>query len=171
VNPAGLEENRMTTNDVEENLRELESMPETVAAQTRSLSAERWETPVWNAEGGWNRRQLLAHIASINIRQAVRARLAAGLPDPGGVIDASTLPPIDDWNMVEVGQRSEMSVEQLLDEFRANRAELMGLIRSFTPAQRASIRIARGGSETMSFAEWLPFMLRHDRGHLAEIVE
>jgi hypothetical protein len=110
----------------------------------------------------------LAHLASINLRQTLRARLAAGLPDPGGVTDASTLPPIDAWNMVEVGQRSEMTVDQLLDELRANRKELVDLIQSISPEQRMSVRISRG-SETMSFAEWLPFMINHDREHLAEI--
>ncbi|HTE84908.1 MAG TPA: DinB family protein [Dehalococcoidia bacterium] len=159
----------MVTSDVDHNLRELESMPETIAARVRGIPPAKWETPVWQAEGGWNRRQLLAHLASINLRQTVRARLAAGLPDPGGITDASALPPIDDWNMVEVSQRSGMSIDQLLEELRSNRSELVGLIRSFSPQQRAEIRISRG-AETMSFAEWVPFMLRHDREHLAEIV-
>ena len=159
----------MVTNDVEHNLRELAAMPETVADQIRSIPSERWEAPVWQAEGGWNRRQLLAHLASINLRQTLRARLAAGVPDPSGITDASTLPPIDEWNVVEVGQRSTMTVDQIMEEFRANRRELVGLIESISPEQRSGIRISRG-SETMSFAEWLPFMIRHDREHLADIV-
>jgi DinB superfamily len=163
------EEHNMETNDVEQNLNELGAMPQKIAVAVQAIPPDRWETAVWKAEGGWNRRQLLAHLASINLRQTLRARAAAGLPLPGGVGDAAAFAPIDDWNADEVKRRSDKSVDDLLAELSTNRKELMTLIRSLNEAQRAQMRITRR-SDTMSFAEWLPFMIQHDQEHLAEIV-
>jgi Mg2+ and Co2+ transporter CorA len=159
----------MATNDVDDNLVELEAMPEKIAAAVQGIPADRWESAVWQAEGGWNRRQLLAHLASINLRQTLRGRAAAGLPLPGGVGDAAVFAPIDDWNADEVKRRSDKSVDDLLAELATNRRDLMTLIRSLSQEQRAQMRIARR-SESMSFAEWLPFMIQHDQDHLAEIM-
>jgi hypothetical protein len=159
----------MPTSDVEQNLDELESMPQRIEEAVRAVPPERWDAAVWQAEGGWNRRQLLAHLASINVRQTLRGRAAAGLPLPGGVGDAAVFAPIDDWNADEVKRRSGMSVDELLAELRSNRTDLMDLLRSLSDQQRATMRIQRR-SETMGFAEWLPFMIQHDKEHLAEIV-
>jgi hypothetical protein len=164
-----IKENQMVTSDVEQNLNELEAMPDRIAAAVQSVPPDRWETAVWQAEGGWNRRQLLAHLASINLRQTVRAKAAAGLPLPGGVSDAAAFAPIDDWNADEVQRRSNMTVEELLAELRSNRNDMITLLRSLSDEQRAQMRIPRR-SETMSFSEWLPFMIRHDQEHLTEIV-
>ncbi len=158
----------MVTSDLDQNLRELEAVPETIAAQVRTLPAGRWETPVWGAEGGWNRRQLLAHLASINLRHLIRVRLGAGLPEPSGVTAAS-LPGIDDSNAVEIESRAGRSVEELLAELRSNRAELVRLVRSLTPEQRQRFAMPRG-DQTLNLEQWGPFVLAHDRTHLAEIL-
>src|SRR5438270_8443152 len=106
-------------------------MPDQIAQQVQNLPAERWETPVWGGEGGWNRRQLLAHIATINLRHLTRVRLGAGMQEPSG-LTASSLPPVDDFNAAEVAKLEGKSVPELLNMLRTNRAELMGLVRSLT---------------------------------------
>jgi hypothetical protein len=150
----------------EQGLVELESIPETVENQTRGLSPERWEERVFEGENGWNRRQLLAHIATINLRHLVRVRAAVG---QGDVADARSLPPIDEWNTEQVGARGARGVDDLLAELRANRRDLVALLRSLTPQQREQFRFPRG-DRSLTMAEWIPFVLEHDRTHLAEIV-
>jgi uncharacterized damage-inducible protein DinB len=163
----GPEEEMMVASGLEQQLAELEAMPETIAAQVAGIPADRWETPVWGAEGGWNRRQLLAHIASINLRYLTRMRLATGLPDPNGLTEA-TLPPIDESNAAEVSRLADRSVDELLQELRSNRAELVRLARSLTPEQRQRFQMRRG-DQTLTIEQWPAFVLAHDRTHLAEI--
>jgi DinB superfamily len=158
----------MATGNFEQDLQELEQMPDQIAAQVRSLPADRWETPVWGGEGGWNRRQLLAHIASINLRHQARVRLGCGLPDPN-FKDASALPPIDDWNGVEVEKLDGKSVTELLELMRSSRAELVRLVRTMTPEQQRDFRMPRG-NESLTLGEWAPFVTAHDKTHLAEIL-
>jgi hypothetical protein len=158
----------VVTNNIEQSLAELEAMPETIASQVRGVPADRWEIPVWQGEGGWNRRQLLAHLASINLRHLIRVRLGAGLPEPSGASVAS-LPGIDDFNAVEVESRDGRSVDELLTEFRSTRGELVRLVRSLTPEQRQRFTMPRG-NETLSLEQWAPFVVAHDRTHLAEIL-
>jgi hypothetical protein len=144
----------------------MEAMPATIAREVSQVPADRWNEQVHQGEGGWNRRQLLAHLASIDIRQAQRIRAAAGLPVPESGNNAAN---INDWNAVEVQSRNGRSVDELLAELRATRSDLVAVLRSLTPEQRAQIRLPRGET-TLTFEEWLPTVARHDRTHLSDIL-
>jgi DinB family protein len=158
----------MVTSGLDESLREMEQMPDLIAEQARALPADRWEAPVWGGEGGWNRRQLLAHIATINLRHLTRVRLGAGMNDPSGMT-AANLPPVDDFNAAEVAKLEGKTVPELLEMLRSNRAELMRLVRSLTPEQKRAFRMPRG-NESLTIEEWAPFVTNHDKTHLAEIM-
>jgi len=150
----------------EQYVADMESMPDTIAKEIQAVPAARWTERVFQGEGGWNRRQLLAHLASINLRQAQRIRAAAGLSAAASSNSAAN---IDDWNAVEVRARDGRGVDELLVELRATRRELVALLRSLTPEQRAQISLPRG-ERTLTFDEWLPTVAQHDRTHLADIV-
>ena len=158
----------MVSSSLDQDLNELEQMPDQIAQQVQNLPAERWEAPVWGGEGGWNRRQLLAHVASINLRHLTRVRLGCGMPDPNGMT-AESLPPIDEYNAAEVQRLEGKSVPELLQMLRDHSAELMTLVRSLTPEQRRAFRMPRG-SESLTMEEWAPFVTNHDKTHLAEIL-
>jgi len=159
-------EKRMVAGSFEQQVADMEAMPDTIAKEVQGVPADRWRERVFQGEGGWNRRQLLAHLASINLRQAQRIRVAAGLP---AAPTSNTAANIDDWNAVEVQSRDGRGVDELLVELRSTRRDLVAVLRSLTPEQRAAIRLPRG-DRTLTFDEWLPTVAQHDRTHLADIV-
>ena len=98
-------------------------------------------------EGGWNARQILAHVAAIEWtyprlidlakgqRESAPPRTGAPAATPGGQPPSGAAPspeapvaaanPIDSYNARQVEKRATMSVAELLDEFRTNRAALI----------------------------------------------
>jgi hypothetical protein len=169
MNPALVAQARgegMVTTSFEQHVADMEAMPDTIANEVQAVPASRWTERVFQGEGGWNRRQLLAHLASINIRQAQRLRAAAGLPQAAATNNAAS---IDDWNAVEVRSRDGRTVDELLAELRATRTDLVGVLRALTPDQRAQVRIPRS-DRTLTLDEWLPTVAQHDRTHLGDIV-
>ena len=161
----------MDQQEFERCLVEISGTPARIEAQARLLPADAWETVIHGGEGGWNRRQMLAHIVTIDKRHAMRVRISAGLPDPSGVTDQSALPPINDWNERQVDARAGSSVADLLAEMRRNRNDLITLFRTLTPEQRDRIHINRAGLPPLPFAEWLlPVVHQHAIDHMREVV-
>ena len=109
----------------------------------RALPGEAFEQGRY--ENGWNGRQILAHIASIEwtyprlldiARQSVavaEGNQAAGEPATP-TAESSTLPTrtaqggIDAYNERQVAKRAQASVEELLEEFRRNRAATIAAV-------------------------------------------
>ena len=58
----------------------LEGALDRVERAVRSVPADRWDDTVHTGDGGWTRRQLLAHVAANDLRQLVRVRMGAGSP-------------------------------------------------------------------------------------------
>lgn len=159
----------MAAVEIEQGLLELEAMPEVIAEQVGSIPAARWDERVFEGEGGWSRRQLLAHLVTINLRHAARVRRGVDRADPNG-LDSQTLAlPIDEWNREQVQARDGRSIDDLLLELRTSRRDLVQLLRSLTPEQRERFRFPRGEA-SLDLAAWIPFALGHDREHLADIV-
>jgi uncharacterized damage-inducible protein DinB len=147
----------------------LATTPDWIEEQARTVPADGWEVRIHDAEGGWNRKQMLAHIATIDKRHANRMRLGAGLPNDTGVASQAQLPGINDWNQAQVDERASVSVADLLAEYRNNRADLIALVRTLTPEQRARIVIERAGQPPLSFDDWLPHVHEHAVSHMQEV--
>lgn len=146
---------------VEATLRRLASAPERATGVALPLRPEAWEMPV---PGGWTRRQALAHLASNDLRVMVRIRAALGEADPA---ELAAVNDIDGWNREQVRLRAEASVEALLTEYRANRRELVRLLRSLPP-DRFDRPVERDG-ERIPLAEYLSRIDRHDDEHIEQI--
>src|SRR5215467_8748590 len=114
----------------------LATTPDWIEAEATKVPANGWEMKIHDAEGGWNRRQMLAHIATIDKRHGDRVRLSAGLPNGTGVSSQAEMPPVNDWHQAQVDARAGTSVKDLLGEYRTNRADFIALVRSLTPEQR-----------------------------------
>ena len=96
------------------------------AARLRSLPPEAFEQGRY--ENGWNGRQILAHIASIEwtyprlfdlAREASTPRPAA---PPGGTAGRGMQGGINDYNERQVEKRAGATVAELIKEFETNRA-------------------------------------------------
>ena len=94
----------------------------------RTLPADTWEQGRY--ENGWNARQILAHIASIEwaYPRLIDVARAAAAPKPADSAaagsGASSMPGgIDDYNTRQVAKRADASVSDLISEFEANRAK------------------------------------------------
>jgi hypothetical protein len=118
-------------------LEKLRSNREDVVSKLRAIPPEKFEEGRY--ESGWNGRQILAHIASIEwtyprlveiAREAQSGSLTPG-PSPvrGRGEESKPVEPahrparggINDYNERQVEKRAQMSVEELITEFEGNR--------------------------------------------------
>jgi hypothetical protein len=120
----------------------LRSSGEELLTKLRALPPERLEDGRY--EGGWNARQILAHVASIEwtyprlldiARGAASPSKAAGAEarrtTPEGDPGLPTRPArggINDYNQRQVDKRAGASVDELLDEFAQNRAATIAAV-------------------------------------------
>ncbi len=140
-----------------------------IATLMTAVPAERWDTPLPHGEGGWTRRQLLAHMAANDQRQLTRVRVGTGI---GGVADESTMKEQGDvhvWNQQQVDLRAGRSLEELLAEMRTQRTELVALLQSLTQEQRSRQIPLRG--EQVPLSTLVSAVLDHFVQHAQEITE
>jgi hypothetical protein len=118
----------MTTSKAEL-IDKLRTSRDEIVSKLRALPSESFEQGRY--ESGWNGRQILAHIASIEwtYPRLVDIAREAQSPEPAEAPrGASSEPPtrparggINDYNERQVEKRSQMSVEELIAEFERNR--------------------------------------------------
>jgi hypothetical protein len=160
----------MNDQELEQCLAMLATTPNWIEKQARTVPADGWEVRIHGGEGGWNRRQMLAHIVTIDKRHGNRVRISAGLPNDTGVRNQSELPPVNDWNQQQVDERAKRTVDELLVEYRQNRADFIALVRSLTREQRLQVSIDRAGLSPAPFYDWLPHVHEHAVDHMREVI-
>lgn len=135
-------------------------------------------------EGGWNGREILAHLASIEwtypklLDIAREATPAPGGAAPGasGTALAPAPPPTrsmrggnDDYNARQVAKRANLSVADLLAEFEANRAATIAAVEA-APAPLFERHIRSAGGVTGSLATVVyQVAVLHVLGHARDI--
>ena len=145
-----------TTLSKAELLDSLRSSGENAVARLRKIPAAEFEKGRY--ESGWNGRQILAHIASIEwtyprLLDVARETLA---PKPAETPkEETTNPPqraarggIDDYNARQVEKRAHMIVTELIAEFEANRATTLAAIEAADEALFSTTIRAAGGNNT-----------------------
>ena len=127
----------------------LRSSEREVLARVRSLPEAELEQGRY--ENGWNARQILAHVASIEwsyprlidiARQAPTPAANAepaearqtGRQEPSGTRSTTPRGGIDDYNQRQVEKRAGASVEELLAEFQKNRAATIAAVEAVDEA-------------------------------------
>jgi hypothetical protein len=151
----------------EELLTALREGPSLIETQVRAAPAEGWDRLVEQGEGGWSRRQLLAHIAANDLRQLTRIRVGAGLAEPADFAELQAEGQTDVWNQRQVDLRAGRSVDELLAEMHTHRSELVTLLQSLTPEQRARPMPFRG--EPTPLTEMVPALLGHLAFHARQL--
>ena len=125
-------------------LQALCSSGEEVAAKVRGLPAQQLEEGRY--ESGWNARQILAHIASIEWTYPRLIDIAVGAKAPqgsqsarrcrtepqnaGGIATRPVRGGILDYNERQVEKRAAASIAELLDQFEKNRASTITAVES-----------------------------------------
>jgi len=123
-------------------VRGLEESGAEVVAACAELTAEDWRRGAY--ENGWNARQVLAHIASIEWSYPRVIDLARQVRDGTGSGRGSMRGGNDAYNARQVALRDEVPVEGLVEEFRRNRSATIDAVRAAEP-ELWGIRIRSAG--------------------------
>jgi DinB superfamily len=143
-----------------------------VVAIVRSLSPERLEEGRY--ENGWNGRQILAHIASIEWtypRLLDIAREAADAPAPptGDLPTRSMRGGNDAYNERQVAKRADRSVAELLAEFEQNRAATIRAVEAADDALFARHIRSAGGITGPLATVFYQVAVVHVLGHTRDL--
>ena len=156
----------------------LRSSGENAVARLRKIPDAEFEKGRY--ESGWNGRQILAHIASIEwtYPRLLNVAREALVPKPAATPKEETTDPrqraarggIDDYNARQVEKRAQMSVTELIAEFEANRATTVSAIGAADEALFSTTIQPAGGTNTGPLADVLHAVaVLHVAGHMNDI--
>lgn len=166
----------MTTDHVpskNELLAALRANRDEVLALVRALPPERLEEGRY--ENGWNGRQILAHIASIEwtyprlIDIAREAAPAAPAAASGETPTRSMRGGNDAYNDRQVAKRAHLSVAELLAEFEANRASTIRAVEAADDALFARPIRSAGGVTGALATVFYAVAVAHVLGHARDL--
>ena len=156
-------------------LEELRSSQQDLLDRLGALPEEQFEQGRY--EGGWNARQILAHVTSIEwtyprlidvARQGAPA--GTGQKESGGSSTGTMRGGIDGYNQRQVEKRAQASVAELLAEFQKNRD---ATIEAVEQAEEAllQVHIRSAGGIPGPLARVIYFVaVLHVTGHVNDIV-
>ncbi len=129
-----------------------------------SVPDDAWDEP--SPEPGWTRRDVLAHIASNELRVHARLRSAVGRGDEA---ELKAINDIDGWNQREVEARRGRSVPELVDELATHRRETLRLLNAFG-SQHLSTPITLADGGTCSILKYTEMFTHHISEHAGQLV-
>jgi len=129
-----------------------------------SVSDDAWDEGSGNP--GWTFRDILAHVASNDLRAQARLR---ALLDEGDPAQLEALKDVDAWNANAVRERQGRPVRRLVDELVANRYETLKLLSRLEPPHLGvPITFSDGSSATV--LDYIDMFSRHDATHAGQLV-
>ena len=155
-------------------LQELRDSGEHVAATVRGLPDTALEAGVY--EGGWNGREVLAHIAAMEWAYPKLVDQAQAVKDDPGVAGELEKPPtgeeverLNSYNQRRVDKLADRTVAQLLEEFERNRAATIARVEEMgTDLLPLPVRPSTGLAGPLG--EVLRFVaVEHVLGHLSDL--
>lgn len=157
----------MTDAEFDQLLADLRDAPARIEAQLAAVPADGWDDVVHEGEGGFTRRQILAHVASNDQRQMTRVRVGSGIGGPADEADLAAQADLDVWNREQVEARAGRMPAELIAEMHARRREFLALLESLSPEQRSRPIPFRG--RTGPLTELAALIVEHGAGHAREI--
>ena len=147
----------------EEAMAALRSSHEELMSHLDAFPIDKWATPM--PSGSWRVRDVAAHIAAWDriLAADMRALEEGQVPAWLAWDDATT----DAVNESHVSERAGWSIQQLRDELRMGRDELIDAVSKLGEPRFATIR--RAGDVEASPVGLCEYWIRHDRAHTAEI--
>jgi uncharacterized protein (TIGR03083 family) len=153
----------------DELLEALRSSGAEVVRLVRAMPPERLEEGRY--EGGWNGRQILAHLASIEWTYPRLIEIARDPAPPPG-----QAPPTremrggnDSYNERQVAKRAHLSVAELLEEFERNRAATIRAVEAAEPELFARRIRSAGGRVGPLATVFHEVAVGHVLGHLRDL--
>ena len=130
-----------------------------------SIADDAWDRETAGAPG-WSYRDVLAHIASNDLRVHARLRALLGEPDEA---ELRAVNDIDGWNQQAVDRRRSRSVRRLVDEMTAARHETFRLLSHVRPDQ-LSAPITMSDGSTRNVLEYIDMFTEHESEHAGRLV-
>jgi uncharacterized damage-inducible protein DinB len=128
-----------------------------------SVADEAWDEP--SAYPGWTYREILAHIASNDLRAHTGLRALLGQRDEARL---AALRDIDSWNARSIEERRGRSVRALVDEMLALRHETLRLLSQLGPEHASAILATARGE--MPVLDYIDRVGVHEAGHAGQLV-
>lgn len=136
-----------------------------ITAMVRGLSVEQLDRP--GPEGSWSVRQMLAHLVSSEGGLLSLARHIAAGENP-------QVPPgydLDTANEHQVAKRQDLSLDDLLNEWEARRANWASFLEPLTEDQAQLAGEHPWFHQSVTLRQLVIIMLKHERGHKQEIAQ
>jgi hypothetical protein len=165
----------------------LRSTGDEVVAKLRPLDPASYE--LGRYEGGWNGRQILAHVAAlewtyarlIDVARQAPADASASAPAASAEVKRTTSEEspgvatrpmrggVDDYNARQVERRAGATVEELLDEFSANRARTIAAVEAADDELLATPIRSAGGITGPLASVIVAVAVQHVMMHVADV--
>jgi hypothetical protein len=160
----------------DELLAELRSVRGDVLTRVEAFPADSWEAGRY--EHGWNAREILAHMASIEWAYPRLIDMANEAPERSdsprgatreGLAQGGVPPQMDDYNARQVAKRADAPIPELIAEYTKNRDAFIAAVEGVDDALLRRIVTSAGGA-TGPLADVLHFVgVQHIRAHLADL--
>lgn len=140
-----------------------------VAAAFRAVPEEKWAEGRY--EGGWNARQILAHVAAIEWTYARLVDLAKAPPAEASGESRSAPPTggMDGYNARQVEKRAGATVAELIAEFEGNRAATIASVEAADEALFGQLVRSAGGRQGTLAQVFREVAIGHVREHVRDV--
>ncbi len=129
-----------------------------------SVAENTWEEE--SGDPGWTYRDLLAHLASNDLRMQTRLRDVLG---EGDEAEMEALKDIHGWNRSAIDERRGRSVRELVEELAANRRDTLRVLSRLRPEHLPqAIRYVEAGE--VSVIDYIDRPFAHEARHAAQLV-
>lgn len=130
-----------------------------------SVADDAWDEEASSAPG-WSYKDLLAHVASNDLRAQTRLRALLGERDDA---ELAALEDEDAWNLREVEKRRSHTFPQLVEELDANRHDTIEILSRLRP-EHLSTHMPLAHGETATPPEYVEMFSSHEARHGAQLV-
>jgi hypothetical protein len=152
--------------ELEEAVRQMVRGREGLLRAVYSVADDTWEEPAYG-QNSWTYRDVLAHVATNDLRPQTRLRGILGEGDPTAL---AALLRTDEWNQEHVDSLKAATVSDIIDQMALNRHGLMVLISRLQPEHLGqTVRFADG--REVALRDYLAFIGEHDSVHAGEFVQ
>jgi hypothetical protein len=149
--------------EIEETFRPLTRHREAALRAVYSLADDAWEGP--SQLPGWTYKDVLAHLASNDLRHHIRLGAVLGERDEA---ELEALKDVHGWNERAIEERRGRTVRELIDEMAAQRQETTRLLSRLRPEHLSATIIFPDGT-TCNPPDYVEIFSAHEARHAAQL--